>query len=368
MSRPTVHRWVQRAETRRLDRVDWTDRPPVPHTIRRTPGATEDRILALRRELKATSALGEFGALAIAREWPARGWGVPPAVRTIGRILVRRGALDGRRRLRHPPPPCGWYLPAVAAAQAELDCFDIIEGLVIEGGPAVDVLTGLSLHGALAAAWPEAAVTTDTVLAALVGHWRAEGLPAFAQFDNDTRFQGPHQFPDALGRVTRLCLSLGVVPVFTPVQEHGFQGAMEAFNGLWQEKVWERFHHEALPALQACSARYIAAHRRRTASRREAAPPRRPFPPRWRLDLRAAVRGQVIFVRRTTDTGRVSLLGRTFPVAPRWAHRLVRCEVDLDAGCIRFYALRRREPSVQPLLNQVPYVSPVARGSGVVSR
>jgi hypothetical protein len=50
-------------------------------------------------------------------------------------------------------------------------------------------------------------------------------------FDNDTRFQGPHQFPDAIGRVARLCLSLDIVPVFAPVHEHGFQAAIEAFNG-----------------------------------------------------------------------------------------------------------------------------------------
>jgi hypothetical protein len=37
---------------------------------------------------------------------------------------------------------------------------------------------------------------------------------------------------------------------------------------------------------------------------------------------------------------------------------LVRCEVDLDAGAIAFYALRRREPSQQPLLLAAPFVLP----------
>jgi hypothetical protein len=40
-----------------------------------------------------------------------------------------------------------------------------------------------------------------------------------------------------------------------------------------------------------------------------------------------------------------------------------RAEVDLDAGQIRFYALRRRERDQHPLLNTVPYELP-RRGFG----
>lgn len=49
----------------------------------------------------------------------------------------------------------------------------------------------------------------------LTAHGREVGLPGYAQFDNDRIFHGTHRYPDALGRVIRLCLSLGV-PVFVP--------------------------------------------------------------------------------------------------------------------------------------------------------
>ncbi len=81
-------------------------------------------MLIVRRQLKETSDLGEYGAKAIHRELTARGQVAVPAVRTIGRILERRGALDARRRLRRPPPPPGWYLPDVAARRVELDSFE----------------------------------------------------------------------------------------------------------------------------------------------------------------------------------------------------------------------------------------------------
>jgi hypothetical protein len=207
--------------------------------------------------------------------------------------------------------------------------------VVIEGGIPIEVLTGISLLGGLGAAWPEGAVTTDRVLDALAAHWRAGGLPADAQFDNDTWFQGAHQVPDAIGRVTRRGLSLQVTPVFPPGQAHGFQEVIQNCNGRWETKVWERFHHESRAALQACSARAIAAYCRRTRNRQDAVPPRRPFPAVGPGDLRAPLREQSIFLRRTTEAGTVSLLGRTFPVDPRWLHRSVRCEGDLDAGRLR---------------------------------
>jgi hypothetical protein len=315
----------------------------------------EDLVLQIRRELHDHSDLGEFGAAAIGRELLQRGLAAPPSLRTIGRILERRGALDARRRVRRPAPPVGWYLPEVAAHRAELDAFDIVEGLVIKGGPEVVVLNGISLHGGVIESWPRTHITAAVTRAALVEHWRAVGLPAYAQFDNDTRFQGPHQYPDTIGSVIRLCLSLGVVPVFAIPHEMGIQAAIESLNGRWQAKVWARFHHPSLEALQAQSAKYVLASRQRAAARIEAAPPRRPFPAQWRLQLRVPVQGHIIYLRRTNAQGSATLLGHTFQVDPVWSHRLVRCQVDLDAAVIRFYALRRREPDRQPLLREVPY-------------
>ena len=354
----TVQRWVERAGDRPLNAVVWADRPDRPRRTRRTAPAIEELVLVVRAELKTSSDLGEFGAVAIHRELLTRALPTVPAVRTIGRILERRGVLDGKRRVRRRPPPPGWYLPRVAAGQAELDSVDAVEGLVIKGGPQVEVLNAVSLHGGLVASWPREAITAAVVREALVEHWRAVGLPAYAQFDNDTRFQGPHQHPDVVGSVMRLCLGLGVVPVFAPPRESGFQAAIEGYNGRWQAKVWARFEHASLAALQTQSARFVAASRQRAAARIAAAPDRRAFPPDWRLNLHAHPHGLLIFLRRATEHGTVSLLGHTFDVDPHWPYRLVRAEVDLDAGVIRFYALRRRDPTAQPLLRTVPYHLP----------
>jgi hypothetical protein len=310
----------------------------------------------VRTELGRGSDLGYHGAEAIHEALEGRKVEPLPSVRTINRILERRGALDGRRRLRRPAPPPGWHLPEVASKRRELDSFDVVEGLVIKGGPQVEVLNGISLHGGLAASWPiEASVTAKVVVASLIEHWRAVGLPGYAQFNNDTIFQGTHAHPDVIGRVSRLCLSLGVIPVFVVPREFGFQSAIENDNGTWQAKVWARFEHGSLLDLQGHSQRYVAALRRHRSDRIESAPERLAFPKRWRLNLQSRPRGRIIDLRRTSAVGTVEVLGRSFEVDKHWLNRLVRVELDLDGNKLGIYRLRRREPQDQPLLRELSH-------------
>ncbi len=99
------------------------------------------------------------------------------------------------------------------------------------------------------------------------------GLPGSAQCDHDPIFQGTHAHPDVIGRVSRLCLSLGVVPVFVVPHEFGFQSMIEHDSGPWQAKVWARFQHGSLADLQGHSQREVTALRRHRAERTESAPP-----------------------------------------------------------------------------------------------
>jgi hypothetical protein len=270
-----------------------------------------------------------------------------PCTRTIERILDRAGLLHSNRRRRFVPPPPGWYLPELVEGGVELDTFDFVEDLAIRGGPSIAVLNGIWLYGSLAAAWPQTAFTTEDVLACLPEHWRRFGLPHYAQFDNDTRFQGSHSLPGRLGRVIHLCLCLGLIPVFAPPRETGFQAKIESFNHLWQAKVWHRRHHTRLAALQKHSRQFISAHRHRHAARIETAPARRslsgPLP-------REILQPQIVFLRRTTDRGTISVLETSVAVDKHWPNRLVRCQLNVLTGQLAIHALRRRQPECQPML------------------
>ena len=117
MSQSAVHYWVHHAHGRRLDRVDWHDRPHATRTSSRTDPAIEDLVLAMRTELGRDSDLGFHGADVIHEALKSRQVEPLPSVRTINRILERRGALDGRKRTRRPAPPPATRRPARRAGR-----------------------------------------------------------------------------------------------------------------------------------------------------------------------------------------------------------------------------------------------------------
>ncbi len=351
-SKSVVAFWVGRARGKRLDRADLAIRKPG-RAWNRTTFEVEQRIAELRLELR-KSVLGEFGAKAIAAALEAE-MDRRPAEATINRALSRLGLQDGVRRIRQPAPPKGWYLPAVLAGRAELDCFDFIEDLKLADGPLVDVLTAKSLHGSLTNAWVLNPKSTKGTIPCLLERWQRDGLPTYAQFDNDNVFQGAHHFANAVGAISRLCLQLEVIPVFAPPLEHGMQNTIESFNALWQAKVWQCYRVANVNELQMRSDQYIAAHRARTQPLTEAAPARRALSEDFKFDPHAPLRGQIVFVRRTDEGGHVNMLGQRIAVSQTWLHRLVRCEVDFDHRYIQCSALRRRAPAEQPLLITIPY-------------
>jgi len=362
VSLSTVQFWVQRAQDKALDQVDWSDLSHAPHQqAKQTPEEWEQRILALREELMRNSDLGEYGAQAIRQNLLEQADLCPeqvPSVPTINRILRRHGVFDAKRRVRRPAPMPGWYLPEVAAKKAEIDETDGVEGLLLEGGPEVYVLNLISLHGGFCASWPTLSVTAAFTCSCLLWHWRSWGLPDYAQFDNAPAFAGPHKYADTIGSVIRLCLSLKVTPVFAVPREFGIQSSIESYNNRWQQKVWQRYHFASLEALVAQSSRYVEAVRKKRLPRQEMAPTRRAFPANWQEALSLERDGRIIYLRRTSDTGHVDLLGHSYAVDAHWTNRLVRCEVDLSTDCIRVFGLRRQAPTEQHLLKEFAYRLP----------
>jgi hypothetical protein len=161
--------------------------------------------------------------------------------------------------------------------------------------------------------------------------------------------------------VTRTCLSLGVTPVFAPPLSRGFQADIEAFNGRWQDSVWSRFTFRNREQLVAQSRKFIQAHHERHAVRIEDAPARRAFPKNWRANLQQPLKGTVIFVRVTSDTGAATVLGHTFKLSSLWCHRLIRADVNLTGHEIKFHALRRKDPHHHLLLGKHAYDPPTKR-------
>ena len=355
VTKSTVQRWVRYASGKRLDRVDFSDKkpgtafPPNKSTVR-----MEKRVLQLRKYLREKSILGLYGASAIREEMLRRGDQNIPCLRTIANILKRYGQIDRCVRQRRTAPPPGWYLPDILKRKYELDSFDIVEKLYLKGGEEIQLFNGISIHGSLIHSSAMNTVPSENTILALIEHWKQFGLPKYVQFDNDMVFQGPRK-TNVVGKVIRLCLSLKVIPVFVTPYEQGFQGKIERFNGEIQEKFWRRKQFRNLNEIKKYLEQYVMTHRMKQQGNILSAPCRRPFPKKWKRDDTKIPKGRIIYLRRTDGNGQVYLLEQKFEVSQNWVNRLVRIELDLNKGILKFFALQRAEWKKQYLLKTIAF-------------
>ena len=158
----------------------------------------------------------------------------------------------------------------------------------------------------------------DAILDFLVSAWQRIGCPKRLKMDNCLDFRGSNLYPRSPSKLVRVCLDLGVRPVFIPLREPWRNGVVENLNGLLDRFLFrthtfetEKQLHKAvqhlettintthrLPALQGKTPQEFAAHAKLR------------YPPvhyDWRRrDLRLLT-GKVTFIRLVRKSGRITL-------------------------------------------------------------
>ena len=66
--------------------------------------------------------------------------------------------------------------------------------------------------------------------------------------------------PRSLGQLVRFCLACRVIAVFTPPRRPASNALVERYNGLWQEKVWQRYRFRTLGHLRQHSQAFQKAY------------------------------------------------------------------------------------------------------------
>ena len=158
----------------------------------------------------------------------------------------------------------------------------------------------------------------DTIVDFLVDSWQKMGCPRCLKMDNCLDFRGSNLYPRSLSKLIRVCLDLGVQPVFIPIREPWRNGMVENLNGLLnrfllrlQTFETEKQLHKAvqrlettintthrLPALEGKTPQEFAAHVRFC------------YPPAnydWRMRNLQLVKGNVTFIRFVRKSGRITV-------------------------------------------------------------
>jgi hypothetical protein len=321
------------------------------HIALRISPELERTILSIRRRLQAhaipATRYSLTGAGTILAELKSLGIRPLPCERTIERVLERNGLTAPRVR-RAPLLPRQEYPGPQARAPNELHQVDLVGPIHLQGrSHRYYIWVGKDAFDGAVCLRLAYSRRMDEVLGFLGECWKDLGIPQQVQLDNARELAGWGPAARTLSRVIRLCLHFGVSPVFIPAKEPQFNGSVENFNGWFQEPLFQRhfrrpgdLRRELARLQEAVITQHIhprlggrtpAQHRRGLRLRKL---PARFVVPTERQPLAA---GRVIFIRRVSSSGAVTVLSQSYRVGKRHRGLYLRLVVDTGRGWLTAY-------------------------------
>ena len=342
-SRRWVHRWISRyaAESPMVSLQDYSRAPKqigwaYPERIKRM-------VLQLRvereRGKRAKYQYALVSAQAIYYELRELRVSPLPSPRTI-HLWLKQARRIPERKVQKPPNPTYPVLPCKAVNDVQE--LDFKGPLYLKDRSHKYYLMVLrdkvSKKTALRAL---ANKSMDAILDFLVDAWQRMGCPKRLKMDNCLDFRGSNLYPRSPSKLMRVCLDLGIRPVFIPLREPWRNGVVENLNGLLDRFLFrthtfetEKQLHQAvqrmqtilntmhrLPALQGKTPQEFAANARLR------------YPPAhydWRRrDLRL-LKGKLTFIRFVRKSGRITLTAKDkFLIGKKYKCQYILADVDV---------------------------------------
>jgi hypothetical protein len=203
--------------------------------------------------------------------------------------------------------------------------------------------------------------TGQTVREHVLETWHRLGLCDGLQMDNDAAFCGGYKVPRVIGVLVRLCLFVGVEPIFIPVREPERNGMVEQVNGLWSGKFWKRHRFANWAAVLRAKPRFdqwYAESYRPPSLNGQTVTQASPQVERRRLTARQVralpadedlpiTAGRVHFIRRVNQDGEINVLNEIWHVDKRLANQYVWATVVTHEHVLRIYHKRDEQAPVR---------------------
>jgi putative transposase len=342
-SRPWVDRWLERyrAEAPRLSLQD-RSRTPKPRRC-----AYPERIKGMVMQIREAREKGQrakyqyalVSAQAIYYELRELGISPLPSSRTIHRWLKRAGRIPERKsqkapNLTYPVLPC--------QAVNDVQELDFKGPFYLQDHAHKYYLMALrdkwSKKTALQAL---ANKSMDAILDFLVSAWQNMGCPKCLKMDNCLDFRGSNRHPRALSKLMRVCLDLGIQPVFIPICEPWRNGVVENLNGLLDRFLFrtntfetEKQLHKAVQQMETT---INTTHRLSTLQGKtpqefatRACLRHPPVGYDWRTRNLRLLKGKVTFIRFVRKSGRITLTAKDkFFIGKKYKWHYVMAVVDV---------------------------------------
>ena len=181
----------------------------------------------------------------------------------------------------------------------------------------------------------------DAILDFLVNAWQRMGCPKHLQMDNCLDFRGSNLYPRSPSKLVRVCLDLGVQPVFIPLREPWRNGVVENLNGLLARFLFrmhtfetEKQLHQAVQRMETTinTAHHLPALEGKTPQEFTTHAKLR-YPSihyDWRKRNLRLLKGKVTFIRFVRKSGRITLTAKDkFFVGKKYKWHYVMANVDV---------------------------------------
>jgi putative transposase len=198
----------------------------------------------------------------------------------------------------------------------------------------------------------------EHVIAFLVRAWQQLGLPQQVQFDNGREFCGFGKSARALSRVIRLCLRLGVEPVFIPEGRPQRNGSVEQFNGWFQPVLLSRPYRRPADLRRQLRRLMTSVNEEhvhpklghRTSGQYRHTKRLRKLPADFRVDGQPfpIAAGKVSFIRLVSAQGTINILGQQYRVSKRLKFEYIKATLFTALRSLKVYHRGR-------LLKEFPY-------------
>jgi putative transposase len=357
------HTWLHKWQTR-FARFGWAglkSHPRRPQHLAGRYDARTRRLVGQARQRLSKRKVGLIGPKAIRQELQtAHLLRRLPSCSTIQRILHDQGLIKSQ-----PPAPQGYFPQPTPTAHYVLQAMDWT-ARYLEGGTKVFAFHTIDL----ATRGMQQTISADkagpTVRQHALHTWQTLGMPDGLQMDNDAAFCGGYKVPRVFGEFVRLCLYVGIEPLFLPVHEPKRNGVVEQLNGLWSQTFWRRRHFRSLAHVQRASPEFAGwyAHHYQPPGLNGRSPAQaHQLVRRVRLtakDIRALpgdlplTAGRIHFLRRVNAEGRITLLNETWKIDLRLAGHYVWATIVPHQHRLEIYHRRSEQARVR-LVKVFPY-------------
>lgn len=267
-----------------------------------------------------------------------------PSLATINRVIKRNGLT--RKRPRYQAKGVKYPIFPTVTASNILHQMDTVGPRYLKNDGRFYAINIMDAHDRRARVTPQRRQNKAAIVVGMLRGWEYLGLPDFLQMDNTLSTQGSHKYPHSFGLVIRLCLHLGIQPIFIPIREPWRNAFIERFNDDFDKRFFRSQFFKDFKHLCSQAVNYELFHdtKHRYSTLNGHTPEqrctgiRRRLPGNFKLPEKLAIAAGYVHLIRFIRSNRVlDIFGERFPMPMDVEYEYVRATIDTSKETLFVY-------------------------------